>query len=534
MASEKRHPLLTDTMVTSAGTLTSRVLGFVRDMATAALFGLSTGGVLDALVVAFRIPNLFRALFGEGAMTASFLPVFTEALERNRENAWQILRETLRWLVSVLIVITLAGEAVLGVWVWLVHDDPHVRLLAGLTAVFLPYLIVVCVTAVASAALQALGRFAAPAFSPALLNICWILGAVLIAPTITNRESGQAYVLALCVVIGGLLPWWVQLSSLRREGFRIFSHNGSTNNSSLKQIQRAMIPTTFALAVTQLNTLSDSIVAWVLAVPSEGPQKIAWLGNLRYPMKQGAAATIYFGERLYQFPLGLIGIAVATVVFPLLSKHVARGNRDELAADLTLGLRLVLWSAVPSAVGLVVLAEPITRLLFEHGQFTAADTVRTSHMIAAYGAGIWAYCALPVLVRGFYAVGDRVTPLRVAVSAVGVNLLLDFSLIWPFAEIGLAVATVVSAIVQIVALALLFSARHERLHWRLIGTTLVQAIIAAAVMAGTVILLLSRIPVQSGLVNSLLRVLMPSAAGGAVYVAMAAILGRWQRRKPLH
>src|SRR6476646_10242697 len=129
MAAGRFHPLLSGTAVTSAGTLVSRVLGLVRDTVTAALFGLSTGGVLDALVVAFRIPNLFRALFGEGAMTASFLPVFTEALERNRENAWQILREALRWLVSVLIVITLAGEAVLGVWVWLVHDDPHVRLL---------------------------------------------------------------------------------------------------------------------------------------------------------------------------------------------------------------------------------------------------------------------------------------------------------------------------------------------------------------------------------------------------------------------
>jgi putative peptidoglycan lipid II flippase len=532
MASKKRHPLLTDTMVTSAGTLTSRVLGFVRDMATAALFGLTSGGVLDALVVAFRIPNLFRALFGEGALTASFLPVFTEALEHDRENAWQILRDTLRWLVSVLIVITLAGEAVLGVWVWLVHDDPHVRLLAGLTAVFLPYLIVVCVTAVASAALQALGRFAAPASSPALLNICWILGAVLIAPAITNRETGQAYVLALCVLIGGLLPWWVQLSSLRREGFRILSRNGPTDNSALKQIQRAMIPTTFALAVTQLNTLSDSIVAWVLAAPSDGPQTISWLGKLPYPMKQGAAATIYFGERLYQFPLGLIGIAVATVVFPLLSKHVARGNRDELAADLTLGLRLVLWLAVPSAVGLMVLAEPITRLLFEHGQFTADDTLRAAHMIAAYGAGIWAYCALPVLVRGFYAVGDRVTPLRVAVTAVGVNLLLDFSLIWPFAEIGLAVATVVSAIVQLAALTFVFSRRHAQLDWHMLGSTLLRSVVAAAAMAGIIVLVLGKFPVELGNWNALKRVLVPTIAGMATYAIVVAFSGRNRWREP--
>jgi putative peptidoglycan lipid II flippase len=293
-----------------------------------------------------------------------------------------------------------------------------------------------------------------------------------------------------------------------------------------------MIPTTFALAVTQLNTLSDSIVAWVLAAPAEGPQTIAWLGNLRYPMKQGAAATIYFGERLYQFPLGLIGIAVATVVFPLLSKHVARGNRDELAADLTLGLRLVLWSAVPSAVGLVVLAEPITRLLFEHGQFTATDTVRTSHMIAAYAAGIWAYCALPVLVRGFYAVGDRVTPLRVAVSAVGVNLLLDFSLIWPFAEIGLAAATVVSAIVQLAALTFVFSRRHAQLDWHMLGSTLLRSVVAAAAMAGIIVLVLGKFPVEPGNWNGLKRVLVPTVAGMATYTIVVAFSGRSPWRGP--
>jgi putative peptidoglycan lipid II flippase len=532
MASEKRHPLLTDTIVTSAGTLTSRVLGFVRDMATAALFGLTTGGVLDALVVAFRIPNLFRALFGEGAMTASFLPVFTEALEHNREHAWQILRDTLGWLCRVLFAITIIGEIVLGLWAWLGRGDSHVQLLAGLSAIFLPYLIVVCITAVASAALQALGRFAAPAFSPALLNICWIIGALWIAPSVTSCESCQAYVLAMCVVAGGLLPGLAQWLSLRGEGFRLLARHNSTDKSSLKRIQHGIVPTTLALAVTQLNTLSDSIVAWVLAAPADGPQTISWLGNLQYPMQQGAAATIYFGERFYQFPLGLIGIAVATVVFPRLSKHSARGDKVALATDLNLGLSLVLWLAVPSAVGLVVLAEPITRLLFERGQFTPADTLRAARMIAAYGAGVWAYCALPVLIRGFYAVGDRVTPLRVAVTAVVVNLVLDFSLIWPFAEIGLAVATVVSAIVQLAALAFMFSRRYVQLNWHMLCSTLLRSVVAAAAMAGIIVLVLGKFPVEVGIWNGLKRVLIPTVAGMATYAIAVALSGRGPWRGP--
>jgi putative peptidoglycan lipid II flippase len=571
MAAGKRHPLLTDTVVTSAGTLTSRVLGFVRDMATAALFGLSTGGVLDALVVAFRIPNLFRALFGEGALTASFLPVFTEALEHNRETAWQVLRDTTRWLARVLIVITLAGEIVLGIWAWLANDDSRIQLLLRLTAIFLPYLIIVCLTALASATLQVFGRFASPAFTPALLNICWIFGALLIAPAITSEATGQASILAVCVLIGGLLPGLAQWWSLRREGFRFRSQSallktppgtgsflrsprsknvpvpfsevgfstepsqsGSIAASQLKRIQHGMIPTTLALAVTQLNTLSDSIVAWALAAPVDGPQTISWLGNVRYPMEQGAAATIYFGERLYQFPLGLIGIAVATVVFPLLSKHCSRGDRAALAADLTFGLRLTLWAAVPSAVGLVVLAQPITRLLFQHGQFTVNDTLRAARMIAMYGAGVWAYCALPVLVRGFYAADDRQTPLRVALVTVALNLALDFTLIWPLAEVGLAAATVISATVQLTGLAVLFSRLHVPLQWRPLIATLLRSTAAAIVMAGVIVLVLGKIAVADDTWNAVLRVIVPTAAGMATYAAVIVTIEQSLWRKLVH
>ena len=534
MAAGKRHPLLTDTVVTSAGTLTSRVLGFVRDMATAALFGLSTGGVLDALVVAFRIPNLFRALFGEGALTASFLPVFTEALEHSRETAWQVLRDTTRWLVRVLLAITVAGEIVLGLWALLASDDSRIQLLLRLTAIFLPYLIIVCLTALASATLQVFGRFASPAFTPALLNICWIFGAIAIAPAITSEATGKASILAVCVLIGGLLPGLAQWWSLRQEGFRFRSHSQSTAASQLKRIQQGMIPTTLALAVTQLNTLSDSIVAWMLAAAADGPRTISWLGNLPYPMEQGAAATIYFGERLYQFPLGLIGIAVATVVFPLLSKHCSRGDRAALAADLTFGLRLTLWAAVPSAVGLVVLAQPITRLLFQHGQFTANDTLRTARMIAMYGAGVWAYCALPVLVRGFYAADDRQTPLRVALVAVVLNLALDFTLIWPLAEVGLAAATVISATVQLAGLAVLFSRLHVPLQWRPLIATLLRSAAASIVMACVIVLVLGKIAVADHTWNAVLRVILPTAAGMATYAALIVTIEHSLWRKLVH
>jgi putative peptidoglycan lipid II flippase len=293
-----------------------------------------------------------------------------------------------------------------------------------------------------------------------------------------------------------------------------------------KLVRRGMIPTTLALTATQLNTLSDSLVAWALAAPPDGEQTIAWLGNVRFPMEQGAAAAIYFGERLYQFPLGLIGIAAATVVFPMLSRHAARGDRQAIGRDMTLGLRMVLWAAIPCAVGLVVLAEPITRLLFHHGRFTEHDVLRTARMTAVYGAGVWAYCSLPVLVRGFFALSDRRGPLRVALGAVALNLVLDLTLIWPLAETGLAAATAISAALQAVALAVVFSQKHVRLDWRPLGGTVLRAVVGSASMAIVGIFVLQRIPAESGFWPTLWRVLGPMSGCVVTYAAILLLIGR--------
>lgn len=522
---DRRHPLLSATIVTSLGTLASRVLGLVRDMVTAALFGLAAGGVMDALVVAFRIPNLFRGLFGEGALTASYLPVFAQSRERDPRGAWRLFVATSLWLAGVLTVVVFAGEVVMGIWAWIVRDDSRVLLLAGLSAAMLPYLVLVCLAAITSATLQAMGRFAVAAFAPAVLNVCWIVGVVAIAPGLAADSSAQAYILAVCVLIGGVLQWVVQWPALKRAGFQ-FGYDFVGTRDELRQIRRGMIPTAVSMAVVQFNTLMDSLVAWGLSAPQGTSATISWLGGVPYPMKSGAAAALYFGERLYQFPLGLLGIAAATVVFPLLSQHAARGDRAAVGSDLTLGVRMVLLAAIPCSVGLVLLAEPIARLLFERGQFTANDTARTARMIAVFGGGVWAYCALPVIVRGFYAVGDRVTPLRMSLAAVAFNLTLDFTLVWPLAEAGLAAATALAAAVQVAGLAILFSRGHVALDWRRLGTTVVRAMIAAAAMTAAGLVVLNTIPMEGGTWNALLRVVGPMAACVTIYVAVLALIGR--------
>jgi putative peptidoglycan lipid II flippase len=518
MGESKRHPLFSGVTSTSVGTLASRVLGVVRESAAAGLLGLSKDGIMDAYVVAFRIPNLFRRLFGEGAMTASYLPVFAAELERDRRSAWRLASAAGVLLAAVLLLLTLAAEGICGL-LWLINgDSPGMRLSLGLTATMLPYTVFICLAALAAATLQSLGEFRLPALVPSVLNICWLVGAWWIAPRITPDRQGQAYMMAGCVLVGGVLQLLVQLPTLRRLGLR-FDFNYAESRRSLGRILRAMAPTTLGLAVTQINTLSDSLIARGFAAAPGGPGTIGWLGGVAYPLKQGAAAAVWYGERVYQFPLGLLGIAVATVIFPLLSRHAAQGQLGRVGSDLTLGLRLVIFGGIPAAAGLFLLAEPFARLLFERQNFTAADTTRAAAMIAAFAVGVWAYCAVPVLVRAFYAVGDRRTPVLIGAMAVVLNLTLNLSLIWPLAEVGLAVSTAAAATLQVALLSTAFSRCHCRLDWpRLWGTTS-RALVATGVMTLAVLAALDAVPKSSHSGNAIIRVVLPLSVGMAAYFA---------------
>jgi putative peptidoglycan lipid II flippase len=524
MPRRDRHPLIAGARVTSLGTLASRVLGMARDMATAALLGLAGGGVMDALVIAFRVPNLFRQLFGEGALAASYLPVLTARLEEDRKAAWQLVSVGLTWLAVVLVGLVLLAE--LACWLaWLAWGDvPGVGLLVGLTATLMPYVLFVCLAGQLSVTLHALSHFGTPAMVPMMLNVCWLIAAWFVAPHFAPDKHAQAYVLAGSVLIAGALQLGMQLPVLRAIGFR-FDYNWGASRGAIGQIARAMGPMLLGLAVTQINAITDSLIAWGLAATPDGPERIPWLDDaVRYPMQQGAAAAIYYGERLYQFPRGILGVAVATAIFPLLSRHAARGDRRKLGSDMTLGLRLVLFLGLPAGVGLIMLAEPLARLLFERGEFTPDDTARTARMIATYATAVWAYCALPILIRGYYAMGDRMTPVRIGLMAMGLNLALNLVLIWPLAEAGLAVATAVSAIIQAALLAVLFSLRKSPLDWHILGGTTARTVLSTALMAAAGYTVLSLIRPTDGLLNELARVFLPVTASVAVFLAAHRVL----------
>jgi len=525
MARSERHLLIAGARITSLGTLLSRVLGMVRDMATAALLGLSGGGVMDAFVIAFRIPNLFRRLFGEGALAASYLPVLAAELERGRTSAWQLASVVVTWLAVLLAVLVALAEGFFGL-VWLAWGDvPGVGLLVGLGAVLMPYVLFICLAAQVAATLHALSHFSAPALTPALLNVCWLVAAWAIAPQFAPDKHAQAYVLAVSVVVAGVLQLGVQLPVLRAFEFR-FDYNWAASRDAVTRIGRALGPMILGLAVTQLNTLLDSLIAWGLSAPGGATQRIAWLGSaVAYPMEQGAAAAIYYGERLYQFPLGILGLAVATAIFPMLSRHAARGDHRQLGSDLTFGLRLVLFLGVPAGVGLIMLAEPLARLLFERGQFTARDTARAARMIACYASGVWAYCGLSVVIRGYYALGDRTTPVRVGLWAMALNLVLNLLLIWRLAESGLAVATAMVAGVQVLVLVIIFSRRKSPLDWPALARTTARTVPSTLLMAVAGYTTLAMITRANGLASELARVFLPLLVSMCVYFAAYRALG---------
>ncbi len=515
--------LISGSRVTALGTLASRVLGMLRDAATAALFGISGGGVMDAFVLAFRIPNILRRLFGEGALAVSYLPVLSAALQRDRRDGWRLASVILLRLAVVLLTLVVLGEVALGAIGFFAGDSVEIRLFVSLAAIMLPYTLFICMAAQASATLHALGRFALPALVPTILNVSWLLAVLLLAPYWSPDKAGQAHVVAVSVLVAGAIQFAIQVPALRQAGFR-FDYQPAAVHNEFWNVVRAMGPMVLGLMVTQLNTLIDSLIAWAFAAPDAAHSAIAWLGHVPYPMEQGAVAALYYGERLYQFPLGMLGIAVATAIFPLLSRHAARKDHQSLSEDLTLGLRLVLFLGIPAGVGLVLLAEPLARLIYERREFTSADTVRTARVIAAYSIGVWAYCAVPVLVRGFYALGDRLTPVRVGAAVVAANFVLNLILIWPMAESGLAVATSIGASLQAVVLAAIFSKKNVPLDWPSLRTTIVRTLAATAAMAAAYAATAWFLRPPSGFVSNLLEVVLPLTAAVAVFLGVARLL----------
>jgi len=500
MAASEKELLTRATGVVGLATLLSRILGFVRDMVTAYFFG--AGLAADAFFVAFRIPNLLRRLVAEGALTIAFVPVFTDYLtQRSREDAFALVRATLTALSLVLVGLSLAG-VLLSPWIIRIFapgfwaDPEKFALTVLLNRIMFPYIFFVGLVALAMGILNALGRFAAPALAPVMLN----LGMIGCMYFLRSYFDPPVMALAVGVIVGGLLQVLLQLPSLFREkGLLGLSFN--FRHPGLATVLKLMGPAAFGAAVYQVTQFINTLLASFLP--------------------QGSVSALYYADRLVQFPLGIFAIAVASAVLPSMSRQASAKDIPGLTDTLSYSLRLVLFITLPAMVGLIVLAGPIFQLLFQRGSFDAQATKMCAEALVAYGVGLWAFSGLQIVVRAFYALKDTKTPVYTAMAALLIDMVVAVSLMGWLRHIGLALATSVAATANLVILTYILRRRLGRMDGRRIVSSLVRSG-AAAVGMGLVVLAVRILGGRSGDVVALgLKVIGAVGLGVMVYLLLA-------------
>ncbi len=450
-------------MVVAAMTLLSRFTGLVRDSVQAAVLGLT--GVADAFSIGFLVPNLFRRLFGEGALTAAFIPIYTDLVKNDPALARRFASLCIALMLVVLGGITILCEAALAGLLASVELTRDTDLAIRLTMIMLPYMPMVCIVAMVGGVLQVHGKFGAPAAAPIFLNIVMIVGtlaAVKIAGVPMNESDDvggeklrhAVVLISYTVLIAGLVQLLWQVGMMWRHEPLTMAMTGA--GPAMKRMVRMMVPMFIGLGVFQINTLADYLIAFLLSAKEGGATQLAVLGfTLDFPIRTGDVAALQWAQRLYQFPLGVFGIAVATATFPAMSRAAADAadvERIHLRTILRHGLRLTCFIGLPASAGLILLRVPITRLIYERGTFSLEDSQRVASAMIGYSAAVWAYSMMHVLTRAFYAVKDARTPLKISLWMVALNVALNLALIWPMGVAGLAWSSGICAMVQVVLL----------------------------------------------------------------------------------
>jgi putative peptidoglycan lipid II flippase len=451
--------------VIGAATLLSRILGLVRDVVVAWFFG--AGLAADAFFVAFRIPNLLRRLFAEGSLTIAFIPVFAEYLfKHGREEAFALARSAWWILAIILTAVSLLGVLMSPLIVKVigygfVSSPDKFDLTVLLTRIMFPYIFFIALVALAMGILNTLGHFAAPALSPVLLNLAMIGSVLVLCPLLSKPVVG----LAIGVIIGGGLQLALQIPFMIRKGFRLFVRS-PLYHAAIKRIALLMTPAVFGAAVYQINILVGTLLATLLP--------------------EGSVSYLYYADRLVQFPLGVFAIALATAVLPSLSKQAAMNDMEGVRSSFSYALRLVFFIAIPAMTGLIILREPIVRLLFQRGAFDPATTRLTAEALLYYAVGLWAFSGVRIVVSAFYALQDTKTPVKIAVVSLLANIVLSILLMGPMRHGGLALATSLASGVNLILLIRALRKSLGRIGARGILTSVVKSIGCAVVMGGVI------------------------------------------------
>lgn len=417
------NKLFKSTAIISAMTLLSRVSGLLRDVLMANILG--PGALSDAFVVAFRIPNFLRRIFAEGAFSQAFVPVFVELTERNTDEAKRFVNASASALACITFVLTLFGivfaAEIVSVLAPGFRQEPEkfAETVNSLRLMF-PYLFCISLVAMSAGILNTVNRFAVPAATPILLNVCLITAMLVLTPHLSNA----AQALAIGVLVAGFLQLFFQVPSLIKEGY-FPSFKLDLSNPHVRRVGTLMLPAIFSVSVVQINMFVSMALASRLETGS-----VSWL---------------YYSDRLMEFPVGVFGIALATVVLPSLSKKHAAGSVESFSAMLDWALRWVAMIAIPASLGLYLLATPLLATIFQHGEFSVRDVEMSALALKAIAIGVSGFIFIKVLAPGFFAQQDTKTPVKIAALAVFVNIVMSILLVKTMAHVGLALAVSISA-----------------------------------------------------------------------------------------
>ena len=502
-----RKTLIKSTGVIGLATAFSRILGFARDIVIANFFG--TGTAAQAFVVAFRIPNLFRDLVGEGAANAAIVPVMTEyETTKTRGEFLHLFRTVFNLFFVVLSVITVLGILFSPLLVRImapgfIKEPDKLNLTIQLNRVIFPYIFLIGLTAITMGALNTVRHFAVPAFGSSMLNIALIISTLWLGPKIGTFSLG------IGVLLGGALQLGMNMPVLYRKGLSLDYRDGIRHPAN-KKIALLLMPRVLGSAVYQLNVLVDTVLA-----------SLAWI------VGAGGVAALYYANRLIQFPLGIFSIALAQAALPKMSREAASKDMEALKDTLSFSLRMVFLIILPASFGLALMGRPIIRILFERGRFDSYSTAITQSALFFYSFGLVAYSGIKILVTCFYSMNDTMTPVKTAGIAVFVNVILNLILMWPLALGGLALSTSISATLNFFMLFLALRRKIGSLDSPRLMDCFLRVFLASAVMGASSLFMMRVFRIES-VESSILRLITllgVIAAAMAVFTLAAFAFG---------
>jgi putative peptidoglycan lipid II flippase len=521
-------------------TLVSRLLGMAREACASNFFG--AGAAYSAFTVAFTVPNLFRKLLGEGALSAAFIPLYAQAVKHEKEgtggalSANDFAAASVNLLCGILLAITIVGEVALWCATFFAMRPANV-LGVHLTMIMLPYVLLVCGTAFLSGILQVHSRFAAAAATAIVLNACHIIAMIVAAHLFdlsspTGMERGVRW-LSWSVLIAGCLQISMLLPSLRAVGFR-FKPDFHIFTPAIRRMLVLTLPVALGAGVLQVSTMLDRGLSFLLAADGDKTTFTLLHHTIRYPLEAGAAARLNWAQFLYQFPLGVFAIALATAIFPKLSTDATHadggvGIPQQFHSILRKGIEASLFIGFPASIGLIVVRYPAVRLMFQQGKFTDRDTQWVALSTAIYSAAIWAFSLQQILNRAYYALHDTVTPLIWGVMNLVVNTAIEVPLLWThLGESGMAVGTLVSFAMQSVIMLWMLDRRVGGLSLGKSMKPISIMLTASAAMLG-VCLLLQHSPIYHPPLHRkalwAAQLVMLMGIGGLTYFGTCAVLG---------